>query len=254
MPLNPLVERLRRFTNISREGEQALLELSQRDVREYDRHTDLFKEGDKPPCAHLLLDGWAARYKSLEDGRQQISAFLIPGDLFDLKVYLVSEMDHSVKALTPIKTALIQKDEIDALMDEYPETAKGLFWQQMVLSAIEREWVVNIGRRRAYERVAHWLYEIYLRLRDIGATDGNSCRLPVTQRDLADAVGLTPVHLNRVLQQLRHDGLIELDQGRLVIVDPDAVRGATCFDGTYLHLGADDGSGRPTGAASALRA
>ena len=144
----------------------------------------------------------------LEDGRRQIVAFFVPGDFCDMNVYILREMDHSVAAVTPIKIAEIARDDFEELTGTHPRVLQALYWYELVMAAIQREWTLNLGQRTAYERIAHLLCEMFLRLESVGLTRGNSCDFPMTQVDIADASGLTAVHVNRTLQELRRDGLI----------------------------------------------
>lgn len=235
--MNPLVLRLREFTEMSAAGEASISRLTAANLQSIERNADLLSEGGRSRHAFLILDGWAARYKTLRDGRQQISALFIAGDLFGLHAGLVSELDHSVRAITPVRVARIGQDEVNKLMNRHPRLAKGLLWQQLVLNAIERTWLVNLGQRKAYERVAHLFCEMSLRLRAAGLAAGDRCDFPLTQTELAQATGITPVHVNRVLQKLRAAGLIEFEGNVLKIRDLDALRKLALFDPSYLQLG-----------------
>lgn len=232
---NPLILRLNFFKALGDEDSRAI-ERACRIRRRIPARGELLREGDRPRRIYVVLDGWAARQTSLEDGRRQISAFLLPGDLFDLDSFLLGAMDHSVVAIDEMEVAEIGRDEFEQLTDNHPRVTKALLWHQLVLMAIEREWVTNVGRRNAYERLAHLFCECWMRLDCVGMTDGDSCQFPPTQHDLADATGMTTVHVNRTLQQLRADGLLSLERKRLAIPDLDALKQAGLFDPNYLHL------------------
>lgn len=238
--MNPVIARLQHFSRLTPEGRAAVEALARRTVRCIPAHQDLVRRGDSPRTAFILISGWAARYKTLEDGRQQVTAFLLPGDVFDLNMYLLDESDHSVAAVTEIEVAELSREDFEALTDDHPTLTKGLLWQQLVLAAMEREWVVNMARRSARERVAHLLCEIYLRLRAVGLADETGCELPLTQSELAEAAGMTPVHINRILQDLRREGILDFQKKRLEIHDLDAAREAALFDATYLHQERED--------------
>jgi len=184
----------------------------------------------------ILLAGTTCSYKRKEDGARSILSFQHPGDFCDLNVYVLKEMDHSIGAITRLSVADISRDDMDALTTNYPRITQGLWWEALVNAAIQREWTLNIGQRTAYERIAHLLLELFLRLRTVGLTNGISCDLPLTQTDLADATGLTAVHVNRTLQELRRDGLIVLEKRRLTIPDIEALMTAAMFNPNYLHL------------------
>ena len=183
-----------------------------------------------------MVDGWACRYKTLPDGRRQIVAFFVPGDICDLNVYILSQMDHSLGAITRLSVADIGRDEMDALAGSSPRITQALWWESLVQASIQREWTLNIGQRTAYERIAHLLVELFLRLRSVGMTQGDSCDFPLTQTDLADATGLTSVHVNRTLQELRRNGLVVLERKRLTIPELQKLKDAAMFNANYLHL------------------
>jgi CRP-like cAMP-binding protein len=206
-----------------------------RQVRALGPHKDIIREGENPGAVNVLIDGWAMRYKQLSDGRRQILSFFFPGDICDANVFLLKEMDHSVGTLTHVTYAEISRRDFEEL-EESPAIASALRWRELVTMAIQREWTTNIGQRSAYERMAHLFCEIFVLLRRIGLVRDSGFAFPLTQTDIADATGMTPVHVNRTLQRLRHDGLIELKNRRMVLPDPDALMRAAQFNPNYLHL------------------
>ena len=230
-----VASKLEAFTKLSAEDRSALAEVS-RNVRIVEARRDLIGEGDKPRFVHLVLDGWACRYKQLPDGKRQIVSLFVPGDFCDLNVYILKEMDHSIRAITRLKVAMITAEEMDALTCKRPRITQALWWHELVTTAIQREWTLNIGQRSAYERLAHLLVEVYLRLRTIGRAHEGHCDFPLTQNDLADSTGLTAVHVNRTLQELRKDGLIELERKQLRILDLQGLKRVSMFNANYLHL------------------
>jgi CRP-like cAMP-binding protein len=227
--------KLQAFTRLSPEDVAALQALT-RNVRTIEARRDLLREGEAPKHMHLLLKGWACRHKSLPDGKRQVLGILVPGDLCDLDSWLLRQMDHSIGAITAIKVALISRDDIDALAREHPRIGEALRRNGLVDNAIGREWLLNLGQRSAYARIAHLIAELFLRLRTVGLTDEHGCDFPLTQNDIADATGLTAVHVNRMLQELRADGVIELERKRLHIPHLDALKVAAMFNPGYLHL------------------
>lgn len=227
--------RLEAFTRLSQDDKAALAKLS-KVSRVVPPRRDLIREGDNPQYVYLMIDGWACRYKTLPDGRRQIVSFFLPGDICDLNVYVLKAMDHSVGAITRLSVADISREEMDDLTTNYPRITQALWWEALVSNAIQREWTLNIGQRSAYERLGHLLVELYLRLKTVGLTQNGSCDFPLTQNDLADATGLTAVHVNRTLQDLRRDKLIELDRRRLTIPDMPRLMNAAMFTANYLHL------------------
>lgn len=216
--------------------ERAVIErISRRGVRELAPRRDLVREGE-PPRPVFLLEGWACRYKQLPDGRRQIVSFLLPGDLCGLDVFLLKEMDHSIGTITAVEVAEIAPRDFGQMVLDHPEFMERLQRGELVAAAIQREWTFNVGQRTAFERLAHLLCELFVRMEAIGRTDGTSCEFPLTQVDLADATGLTAVHVNRTLQELRKAGLIELQNKRLTIPDLEALKVAGTFNRNYLHL------------------
>ncbi len=240
---NHLIAKLEQFTRLSSADKQALEQAASVRVRQLRPREDIIHEGDKPKAVNLILEGWACRYKSLEDGRRQITAFLLPGDLCDLRMFILREMDHSIAAISPLSLAEIASDTLLELIDTSPRISRALWWNSLVEEAIAREWTTNIGQREALERLAHLFCELFLRLRSVrltnGPAKGHSFELPVTQEQLGDAMGLSTVHVNRTLQELREQGLIVLKGKTLTILDLVALQRAALFNPNYLHLERD---------------
>src|SRR3954469_476818 len=212
---SPLVLKLETVAELPREDRQALAALGC-GARDLGPRRNIIREGDRPEHVHLIVDGWAARYKLLADGSRQITAFLIPGDFCDLHVTILGEMDHSIATVTRARVAYIPRGRMEALM-ERPAIARAFWWATLVDEAVLRSWIVNVGRRDAYEATGHLMCELYLRLKSVGLTEDHHFELPLTQEEIADALGLTPVHVNRVLQRMRSEGLISFDRGALAI-------------------------------------
>lgn len=219
----------------------ALLEGTVSSARALPANYDLVMEGDKPGPTFVVLDGWACRYKMLPNGSRQILAFLLPGDSCDLHVSLLDRMDHSIGTLTQSQVAAVSAERVGRLFDATPTLARALGRAQLVDEVVMRAWIVNMGRRDSVERVAHLMLELYVRLRNIGLTSQGSCRMPLTQTMLADALGLTPVHLNRVLRTLRERDVMTLALGTLHIRNVAELVRIAGFDETYLH-GRGDGA------------
>ena len=230
-----LIRRLQAYTRLSSADRQALSRLVTQTRQVRARH-DLIAEGEAPTAVQLIVSGWASRYKVLPDGRRSIVAFLVPGDFCDLNVYVLKQMDHSIGTITNSRVACIGRAEMDLLMHDHPRVTQALWWDQLVTAAVQREWTHNLAARSAYERIGHLLLELFFRLRAVGLADADSCDFPLTQNDLADATGLTAVHVNRTLQDLRRDGLIELDRRRLRMPNLPALTDAVMFNPNYLHL------------------
>ena len=230
-----VASKLEAFAKLSSDDRAALEAISD-DVRYIDARRDVIVEGDKPRHVHLVLDGWACRYKQLPDGKRQIVSLVLPGDFCDVNVYILKQMDHSIASITRVKMAMITPDEMNALTIERPRITQALWWHELVTAAIQREWTLNLGQRSAYERLAHLLIELYLRLATVGRAHNGRCDFPLTQNDLAETTGLTSVHVNRTLQELRRDGLIDLGRKQLQILDMPRLMNAAMFNANYLHL------------------
>lgn len=233
---NPLIEKLGHFVRLASADRDIIERISAERVRGFAAREDIIREGDRPQHVNLILSGWACRYKMLEDGRRQIVAFFLPGDLCDLNVFVLREMDHSIAAITDIAVSEITRAGFDELMLAHPRVTQALWWESLVAVATQREWAVNLGQRDAVERMAHLFCELYLRLRTVGLTRGDSIDMPLTQPEIAEATGLSAVHVNRTLQELRAAGLIVLKDRTLTIPNFGALKDFALFNANYLHL------------------
>lgn len=221
-------------SSLSDSDVQALVALCQ-DARTVPARRDLISEGEAPDHIHIMLDGWAARYKVLKNGSRQISAFVIPGDICDLHVTILSQMDHGIIALTRARVAHVPHQVMEDLPINRPELGRALWRSTLIDEAVLRAWIVNIGRRSASARIAHLFCELHARLSIVGLVTDGRFDLPLTQEVIADAVGLTAVHVNRTLQKLREQGAITLSKGKLTIEGVAKLRRYSGWDGSYLH-------------------
>ena len=212
--------------------------------REVGADQDLVREGDRPTQCILLVEGFAARYRTLSDGRRQILSFHVPGDFMDLQSYTLTRLDHSVGTLAVSRIALVPHTAITELL-AYPNLVRLLWHDTQVDSSISREWIVNVGRRTAYQRVAHILCELVTRMEAVGLAQDGICDLPLTQAELADATGLSTVHVNRVIQELRRENLITLRSRTFSALDWPGLKAAAEFDATYLQLDRARGKAPP---------
>jgi len=235
-PERPVVRRLNALRRLSDAGVAAIKAAVRERIIKVDVGEDLAREGDRPDRVRLFLSGWACRYKSLEDGRRQIVNFVLPGDTCDAYLYLVSSMDHSISALTPVIYSELERAAFEKLVSADVTVAEAFYCETLALNSTQREWAINLGRRDALERVAHLFCELFVRLETVGLVEGNSFALPVTQTDLADAAGLSTVHLNRTLQELRASRLITLKERHLTIHDTKTLGHIAMFNPNYLHL------------------
>lgn len=215
--------------------DRAILDTLCQNSRRFPPRHDLIREGDEPGPVFVMINGWGCRYKLLPDGSRQILAFLMPGDFCDMHAGILREMDHSIATLTKAEVCTITRDRMEGLIEEHPRIAQAFWWTQLVDEGVLRAWIVSMGRRDSVQRLAHLICELYLRMRNIGLTDDNRCQMPLTQLVLADALGLTPIHVNRVLRKLREDNVMELHGGVLVLHDADHLARIAGFDDNYLH-------------------
>lgn len=233
---NPLTLKVEQYIRFDQAERRRLDELLSFPTQTFGRGEVIIKEGEKVHNIHLVLTGLAARCKHLANGQRQIMAFLVPGDLCDVEVFVLEAMDHNITAMTDTTCVLIPAETIQNLLSESSKITRGLWWSTMVDSGILREWIIDHGSRDARERFAHLCYEMLVRYRVVNETSDNSIPFPLTQQDLADATGMTPVHINRIVQELRADGLIELKDKVLTVTDPKKLKGAAQFESSYLHL------------------
>ena len=229
------LEKLRARDLLPPEEEQVLREAVS-EVRELPRDRTIVRAGTVLHESILLLDGFACRYKDLSEGQRQIMELHVPGDFLDLHGFLLKQLDHHVGSMTPVRFALVPHERLRAITESHPHLARMLWFSTLLDAAIHRERILSIGRRSAAARIAHLFCEIYVRLDVIGLADGGSYRFPLTQSELADASGLTSVHVNRMLKRLRTDGLLTFRGGEVTIHDWERLQHVAEFDPAYLHL------------------
>lgn len=233
---NPLIRKLEGFVTLS-EADRAILERISANPRLFGPRVDLIREGDTPDGVFLVMEGMACRHKVRENGARQIAAYLLPGDVSDIDVALLGTMDHTISTVSACKVVHIAPETIAELMQHHPQIARALRMSTLVDEATLREWLMNVGRRSAMERIAHLFCELLARLQVAGLTEGGSYALPISQLDLADTTGLSNVHVNRSLQELRRRGLIEWKDKRLTILNLPQLKKIAEFRSNYLHLG-----------------
>ena len=232
---NPLIRKLAQAEALTYHDQTILAEMCSR-PRYVEAGEDIIRVGDQPSDVHLVLDGFACRYKILPEGNRQIVALLVPGDFCDLHVAILGEMDHSIATLTPCTIIDIPAATVRRLTEDQPRITRALWWATLVDEGILREWLSSMGQREAPERMTHLFCELLLRLRLVGAVDDDGYDLPLTQADLGDLLGMTSVHVNRTLRHLRELDLVEFKRKRLTIPDVTRLKAYCSFDPTYLHL------------------
>lgn len=229
-----LIRKLGCHAGLSTDDEEMLRQLV-RATGWVDPRSELLREGEAPRDICVILEGWACAYKQREDGRRQIIAYLMPGDVCSMAAVFPDVINYTIGTLTSVRTAQIPGRALLTTMDRSPRILRAVWLDMLATSAIQREWTASLGFLTARERIAHLLCEIMIRLRAIGLADRDGCFLPLTQEDLGETVGISTVHVNRTLQELRASGLITLKRQRLAIPDFVALREVARFDGAYLH-------------------
>jgi len=197
---------------------------------------DLVKEGDRPSRCTLLVSGFTARYRLVSSGERQFAAIHVPGDFIDLHSFPLKEMDHSVLALSDCTLAMFPHSNLQELTESYPHLTRLLWLLTLLDSALHREWIMCLGRLSATARAAHLFCELGIRLAVVGLGEPDNYDMPLTQQDLADALGVSSVHANRVVQALRSDGLLVWQADRVTLPDLARLRALGEFDERYLHL------------------
>lgn len=241
-PLELLIRKIRTHHPLTVEDQKRILDLPFK-VRTLEPQAYSIREGDRPERCDVLLSGFAFRHKLTGDGSRQIMAIHIPGEALDFQNLFLEESDHNVQMLTRAVVAQIPRDALEKLVLENPNVGRAVLVFTLVEASIFREWVLNIGRRDARSRIAHLLCEFAYRVNAQGLAPSGIYELPMTQEQLADATGLTPVHVNRVLQALQRDGLMERDRRIIRFVDWDAMREVGDFNARYLHAREFQGGG-----------
>jgi len=233
-PLELLIRKLKTHHDLTPEDHRALMALPMK-FRTLEAQSYTMREGDKPDRCAVLLSGYAIRHKLTGEGARQIVAIHIPGDAMDFQNMFMAESDHNVQMLTRGTVAEIPRAPLEELVLGNPNIGRAVLLFTLVEASIFREWTLNIGRRDARSRIAHLLCEFAYRMSTQGLCPDGTYELPMTQEQLADATGLTSVHVNRVLQALKREGLIERDRRMVRFVSWDGMRDVGDFNPRYLH-------------------
>jgi CRP-like cAMP-binding protein len=206
-------------------------------VRTIDASTYMLREGQRPTRCAFIVEGLAYRQKLTPNGEREIVSILMPGAFVDLQNLFLDESDHDIQALTRLTLAEVPIAALRQFIEACPAAGQALWVDALVESSIHREWLLNVGRRNARSRLAHLLCEFSVRLKQSTPGDAMAYELPMTQEQLGDALGLTPVHVNRVLKSLETDGLIARKKRQVSVIDWAGLRDAAEFNERYLHLG-----------------
>lgn len=231
--LNPLLAKLLRYDALSEE-EARILQAACKRTAIFPPDRDIVLENSSPTESCLLIAGFAARYKDVRNGSRQITALHIPGDFIDLHSFLARPMDHSIIAITECNVAYFPHSTLQEITEKHPHLTRILWLDTITDGAIHREWLVAMGRLSAVQHTAHFLCELFLRLKAVGLVQEDSFALPLTQHTLADAMGLSHVHMNRAIQALRAKRAITWQGGIVTIANFEALAELGEFDPTYL--------------------
>ena len=227
--------KLRARDQVGPEEEQALRDAVS-EVRTLSADEIVVHAGRVLAFSILLLDGIMCRYKDLSEGQRQITELHVPGDFADLHSFTLKRLDHNIMTLTPCRLAIVPHSALEKITERFPHLTRLLWFTTNLDAAIHREWEVSLGRRSALSRIAALFCEMKLRLEIVGMTEGLSYDLDLTQTDLAECVGLTPIHVNRTLKELREQGLVQFKSGRVTIHDWNGLVRVAEFDPAYLYL------------------
>lgn len=198
--------------------------------------TDIVREGDKPKQSCLLLDGYLFRYKIVAAGKRQIVSVHVPGDIPDIQSLLLSEMDHSVASASTCTLGFIEHDALRNLFRSHPSVGDAFWLETLMDASIYREWLANIGGRDARGRIAHFLCELICRLEAVDLSDGKTLKTPLAQFELGEATGITTVHVNRVLQRLKAEAIVDYGRHTVTVLNSDKLREIAEFEPKYLHM------------------
>ncbi|QNM81727.1 Crp/Fnr family transcriptional regulator [Sphingomonas sabuli] len=231
-----LLRRFRKFVSLDA-ADIAAVEHLLRNRRRMQAHEMLVREDSKPDRVYLMTGGIGFRYRFLPDGRRQIFGYLLPGELCDTAFVISNACDHNVGLLCDAEVAVINPAELMTTMVNHPRIERGLLMMALGDAAIMREWLLNLGQRDALHKMAHFFCEMITRLEAAGAVEADgSYALPITQNELADTLGLTVVHVNRTLQRLRHDSVLEWSRRRFKVLDWALLAAVGGFNSNYLAL------------------
>ncbi len=232
-PSAPLERALSLIADLAAEDRAALRALPYR-LAKVDKDEDIARQGEQPRHSCLVLRGFLCRYKSVEVGQRQILSFHLPGDMPDLQSLMLPKMDHALMALAPSEIAFVPHDALTDAIHRHPRLCDALWKATLIEASIFREWIAGMGRRSALQRLAHLLCEIHFRA---GLFNEPGEPTPaLTQAELGDALGVTAVHVNRLLHVLRESGLVAMRGRKLILLDWARLCALAAFDPAYMHL------------------
>lgn len=227
--------KLRARDDVSEQEEQ-VLRSSISEIRKVTADQIVVRADTELTECNLLIQGFMCRYKDLANGERQISELHVPGDFVDLHSFPLKKLDHNVLAMVPCRIAIVPHERIRQITEEQPHLTRLLWFSTTLDAAIHREWVISLGRRTAIARIVHLFCELHVRLSIVGMADASGYDLPLTQQDLAECVGMTAVHLNRVLGTLKADGAVSFQRRRVRFHDLERARAIAEFTPNYLFV------------------
>ncbi len=236
-PQQALLKRLRFYTDLTKTDEAIIAGIAGK-IIDFNRNTSIVTAGETMASTLIMRKGWAIRYKELEDGRRQILNVLLPGDIFDLQVLVAAQADHNVMSVTDVSVFSVPPIAVQNMLRGSGTLTMAFWWTQVQEEAFLREQIVRNGRHTAREKIGSFLLELHRRAQIVDEAGEHGFRLPLTQTHIADALGLTPIHTNRVLKWLVNAGYIERDRSWIMFRDADALAELCEFDPSYFHLDA----------------
>jgi CRP-like cAMP-binding protein len=234
-PIDKLLSKLRLFDDVSEAEDQALRGSVSRLAR-FNRGDVIIPARTELNSCTILLSGFVHRFRDLSDGRRQSMELSVPGDFIDLHSYLMKRIDHDIGCLSPVKVAFVPHERLAQISEEFPHLGRLLWLHTLIDAAIHREWIVSLGARSSVERMAHLFCEVATRLEAIGLGDRSGYHFPLTQSDLAELMGLSLVHVNRTLRELRERELIVFKEQKVQILNWDGMVSLAQFDPFYLGM------------------
>jgi CRP-like cAMP-binding protein len=237
--LDLFIQKLRARHELSRDEEAALRGMRWSD-RRYERHQVMVRSGELLEYSMLLLSGFALRCKFTADGARQILETNVAGDFIDLHGFILRRLDHEITAASRCNIGLVPHSELKRVSELCPRLSRILWFQTLVDAAITREWMLVLGKKRSRARVAQFFCEMHSRLKLVGLTSDGGYAIPFNQQELADITGMTPVHLNRCLKELREADMVTFRNGQVRLHDPAGLARDAQFDPGYMHIGARD--------------
>lgn len=235
-PISRLARKLDQYLALTDRDRAVIARLVHAKVQQLDAGVPLVEAGEPPSDVHVILSGWACRSKLAANGRKQVTAFHLPGDICDFGAIALPHMDSSIVALTPLRVGSISRTALRDFTNAHPRLSQFLWWETASSASIQREWMVRVCQLNARQRIASLICELAARLYVVDLANDGGFELPLTQTDIGGACGLTTEHTNRTLRELREGEIMTIERGRLWFNDWDKLRELANFDGHYLHF------------------